>query len=133
MNNPFDNNETGVTVYQNNAPANKFADMGFDISVDMTSAQLSFSSLRAETDEEKASLFNAINNPEKRLADCINMTIKAKDLYIEVVNCTDEETGEIDYDAYEEEISTMLHWYYEDCGCECEEITEAEYYEESGE
>lgn len=95
MNNPFENNETGMTVYGNNAPANKFADMGFDISVDMTSAQLSFSSLRAETDEEKASLFNAINNPEKRLADCINMTIKAKDLYIEVVNCTNEETGEV--------------------------------------
>lgn len=45
----------------------------------------------------------------------------------------DEETGEIDYDAYEEELSTMLHWYYEDCECECEEITEEEYYEESGE
>jgi hypothetical protein len=95
MNNPFETNETGMVVAQNNAPVNKFADMGFDISVDMTSAQLSFSSLRAETDEEKASLFNAINNPEKRLADCINMTIKAKDLYIEVVNCTNEETGEV--------------------------------------
>lgn len=96
MTNPF-NGETvnEVAVYQNNAPVNKFADMGFDISVDMTSAQLSFSSLKADTDEEKASLFNAINNPEKRLADCINMTIKAKDLYIEVVNCTNEETGEI--------------------------------------
>lgn len=45
----------------------------------------------------------------------------------------DEETGKIDYDAYEEKISTMLHWYYENCGCKCEEITEAEYYEESGE
>ena len=93
MNNPFENNE--IVVAQNNAPVNKFADMGFDISVDMTSAQLSFSSLKAESDEEKANLFNAINNPEKRLADCINMTIKAKDLYIEVVNCTNEETGEI--------------------------------------
>ena len=61
----------------------------------MTSAQLSFSSLKANTDEEKANLFNAINNPEQRLADCINMTIKAKDLYIEIVNCTNEETGEI--------------------------------------
>ena len=88
--------ETGVSVVQNTGVAtNKFADMGFDISVDMTSAQLSFSSLKANTDEEKAQLFNAINNPEKRLADCINMKINAKDLYIEVVNCTNEETGEI--------------------------------------
>lgn len=80
--------ETGVAV------VNKFSDMGFDISVDMTSRQTSFSSLQATTDEEKADLFNAINNPEKRLADCINMTIEAKDLFIEVVNCTNEETGE---------------------------------------
>lgn len=94
MNNPFDSTPA---VVQNvgGAPANKFSDMGFDISVDMTSAQLSFSSLRAETDEEKAHLFNSINNPEKRLADCINMKINAKDLFIEVVNCTNEETGEV--------------------------------------
>lgn len=96
MTNPFTNEqETGLVTRQETGVANKFADMGFDISVDMTSAQLSFSSLKAETDEEKANLFNAINNPEKRLADCINMKIKAKDLYIEVVNCTNEETGEV--------------------------------------
>ena len=94
--NPFTGEETGVVVVgQNTGVANKFADMGFDISVDMTSRQLSFSSLTATTDEEKANMFNAINNPEKRLADCINMTIQAKDLYIEVVNCTNEETGEV--------------------------------------
>lgn len=88
--NGFENTqETGMVV------ANKFSDMGFDISVDMTSRQLSFSSLKAETDDEKASLFNAINNPEKRLSDCINMKIRAKDLFIEVVNCTNEETGEV--------------------------------------
>ena len=97
MRNPVNNEEvqeTGVVVVpQNTGVANKFSDMGFDISVDMTTAQTSFSSLKANTDEEKADLFNAINNPEKRLSDCINMTIKAKDLYIEVVNCTNEETG----------------------------------------
>lgn len=74
---------------------NRFDDMGFDISVDLTSGQMAFSSLKAETDEEKAKLFNAINNPENRLADCINTKIKAKDLYIEVVNCTNEESGEV--------------------------------------
>lgn len=95
MNNPFDNNQTTeVTLAGSNGIANKFSDMGFDISVDMTSAQLAFSSLQATTDEEKAQLFNAVNNPEKRLADCINMTINAKDLFVEVVNCTNEETGE---------------------------------------
>lgn len=99
MRNPFNNEETQetgmVVAGQNTGVVNKFADMGFDLVVDMTSAQTSFSSLKASTDEEKAHLFNSINNPEKRLSDCINMTINAKDLYIEVVNCTKEETGEI--------------------------------------
>ena len=96
MKNPFTGEEeNSVIVAQNTGVANKFADMGFDISVDMTSAQLSFSSLKADTDEEKANLFNAINNPAKRLSDCINMKINAQDLYIEFVNCTNEETGEV--------------------------------------
>lgn len=90
-------NENGLVVAPQNTgvASNKFSDMGFDISIDMTSAQLAFSSLQAETDDEKAKLFNAVNNPEKRLADCINMKINAKDLFVEVVNCTNEETGEI--------------------------------------
>ena len=98
MRNPFNNEEvqeTSVVVAQNTGVTNKFADEGFSLAVDMTSAQTSFSSLTATNDDEKAKLFNAINNPEKRLADCINMTINAKDLYIEVVNCTNEETGEV--------------------------------------
>ncbi len=88
-----------MQVYGNNAPeqrgVNRFDDEGFNLVVDMTTAQTSFCSMKAETDEQKAKLYNAMNNPEKRLADCINMQIKAKDLYIEVVNCTNEETGEV--------------------------------------
>lgn len=93
MTNPFTNEETTEIVVAKRV--NKFEDMGFDLVVDMTSAQTQFCSIQAQTDDEKAKLFNAMNNPEKRLADCINMKIKAKDLYIEVVNCTNEETGEI--------------------------------------
>lgn len=89
------NNEIIVAQGMGTGVANRFADMGFDVTVDMTSAQTQFCSMRAETDAEKANMFNAMNNPDKRIADCINMTIKAKDLYIEVVNCTNEETGEI--------------------------------------
>lgn len=96
MTNPFTGEqvqETGVQVV-NRGAVNKFADMGFDVVVDMTSAQTQFCSMKAETDIEKANMFNAMNNPDKRLADCINMQIHAKDLYIEIVNCTNEETGE---------------------------------------
>lgn len=74
---------------------NRFDDMGYDVTVDLTSAQMQFCSVKAESDEEKAKLFNAMNNPEKRIADCINMVIKAKDLFVEVVQCTNESTGEV--------------------------------------
>lgn len=84
-----------MTVYENRPVANRFGDEGFNVIVDMTSSQLSFCSMSADTHEEKAAMFNAMNNPDKRLADCINMTIKARDLYIEIVNCTNEETGEV--------------------------------------
>ena len=74
---------------------NRFEDEGFSVAVDMTSAQTQYCSLSAQTREEKAQMFNAMNNPDKRTADCINMVIPAKDLYIELVNCTNEETGEV--------------------------------------
>lgn len=74
---------------------NRFSDEGFNLVADMTTAQLSYCSIKAETDTDKAKLYNAMNNPDGRLADCINMTIAIKDLYIEVVNCTNEETGEV--------------------------------------
>lgn len=79
-----------------NAPSkNVFADEGFNVAIDMTTAKTQFCSLVAESDEDKAKLFNAMNNPDKRIADCINTVIRAKDLYVEVVQCTNEETGEI--------------------------------------
>lgn len=82
----------GYEVIRDNR--NVFADEGFNIAVDMTTAKTQFCSMQASTPEEKAQLFNAMNNPDKRLADCINMQINAKDMYVEVVTCTNEETGE---------------------------------------
>ena len=76
------------------ANANRFADEGFNIVADMTTAKTQYTSMIAETDEARAKLFNAMNNPDERLADKINMRINAKDLYIEVVDCTNTETGE---------------------------------------
>lgn len=45
--------------------------------------------------EDKKRLFKAMNNPEKRLADCINMTIKVQDIYSEIVVIVDQNTGEM--------------------------------------
>lgn len=71
-----------------------YADEGFNLEVDMTTAKTQYCSMRAETPEEQTQLFNAMNNPDKRLADCINKQIAVKDVYVEVVTCTNQETGE---------------------------------------
>ena len=76
-------------------PANVYSDEGYDLIADLTSAQMQFCSMKAESDADKIKLYNAMNNPDHRLSDYINKTINAKDLYIEVVNCTNEETGEV--------------------------------------
>lgn len=91
--NPFTGepiNEVAVATRKN-----AFEEAGFSLSNDVTSVVNQFTTMKAETPEQKVELFNAINNPENRLSDCINMTIKVKDLYIEVVECTNDETGEV--------------------------------------
>lgn len=73
----------------------EFNDEGTSYIVDLTTRQIQYCSMKAETEKEKALLFNATNNPDMRLADCINMTIKVKDVFVEAVNCTNSETGEM--------------------------------------
>lgn len=71
--------------------------IGKDFIGELTSREAVFCSMTPKDDKERTQLFNAMNNPEKRLADEINMTIMAKDLYCEVVtvNHVDESTGEV--------------------------------------
>jgi hypothetical protein len=54
-----------------------------------------FCSFKPSTPKQKAQLFKAMNNPDKRIADCINMEINVKDVFCETVNCTNRETGEL--------------------------------------
>ena len=54
-----------------------------------------FCSAAMDTAEEKAKWFAATNAPDKKVADCINETISVKDLYIEFVDCMNQETGEL--------------------------------------
>lgn len=68
-------------------------DEGENFIVDLTSRQTSYCSMSAETMEDKALLYNAMNNTEKRIKDCINEVIEVKDVFVEVVNCTNQETG----------------------------------------
>lgn len=62
--------------------------------VDLTSRSTQYCSMTANTDKEKALLFNATNNPDYRLGDSINQTISVKDVFVEAVTCVNRETGE---------------------------------------
>ena len=53
-------------------------------------------SIKAETMEEKALVFNAANNPQHKVADFINKKIMVKDIYAETLELVNKETGEID-------------------------------------
>lgn len=79
---------------QETAPIERMDDNSNFI-VDLTSRTTQYCSMVAQTANEKAILFNAMNNPAFRLGDCINQTINVKDVFVEVVNCTNEKTGEV--------------------------------------
>lgn len=53
-----------------------------------------FCSMVPKNEDEEIVLFNAMNNPEKRIGDCINMEINVKHVFCEVVTCVNRETGE---------------------------------------
>jgi hypothetical protein len=53
-----------------------------------------FCSMVPKNEDEEIVLFNAMNNPDKRIGDCINMTINVKHVFCEVVTCVNRETGE---------------------------------------
>ena len=53
-----------------------------------------FCSFRAETVEEKAALYNAMNAPDVQIADHIGNIINMRDIIVEAVDLPDE-TGEL--------------------------------------
>lgn len=76
------------------ANTNVFADEGFNLEVDLTTAKSQFCTLVSDDNQVNAKIFNATNNPQHRLADFINKTIDMAHVYIEVVTCVNQETGE---------------------------------------
>lgn len=54
-----------------------------------------WSSLKTDSPEEKAKFYNVMNNPEKRVAQMIGKVIKVKDVFVEIVELTNQETGEV--------------------------------------
>lgn len=63
--------------------------------MDLTSERkVQFCSMVPKTEDEEIILYNAMNNPEKRISDCINKTILVSHVFCEVVTCINRETGE---------------------------------------
>lgn len=58
-------------------------------------AEACFCSVKAESEKEKVALYNATNNPTARLKSMINKPIKVKDVFVEVVQCVNKDTGEV--------------------------------------
>lgn len=71
------------------------ADDGSQLLMELTgNRQIAYCSLKANTIEEKKKLYNAQNSPDAKLSDMINMVIEVKDVYVEIVKLTDQNTGE---------------------------------------
>lgn len=54
-----------------------------------------YSSLEITDKATAAKFYNATSNPTHQLADCINKTVTVQDVYIEMLELTDSETGEV--------------------------------------
>lgn len=63
--------------------------------VDLTSATKSYCSMTAQTEEEQATLYSAMNSPTGKVMEHIGEEIDLKDVYVEVVRCANTETGEL--------------------------------------
>ena len=75
----------------------KYNEEGTNFIVNLKSASTSYCSLNVNTQKEKEHLFNIISSPTDRIANIINEIIELKDLYVETVELTNEETGEISF------------------------------------
>lgn len=85
--NPFEENTTAV--------AQLTMDEDEKFIMDLTSERkVQFCSMTPKNEDEEIVLYNAMNAPEKRVGDCINMIIEVKHIYCEVVTCVNRETGE---------------------------------------
>lgn len=56
---------------------------------------VSYTSINANSFEEKARIYNATSNPDKHIKECIGDVIEIKDVCLDSVEIVDEKTGEI--------------------------------------
>lgn len=68
---------------------------GAEMLVDLTTAATSYCSLVPATDADRKTLYNAVNSPAGKLADYIGKQITVTDVYVEIVDMMNQETGEV--------------------------------------
>lgn len=84
---PFEENTTAV--------AQVTMDEDEKFIMNLTSERkVQFCSMTPKNEDEEIVLYNAMNAPEKRVGDCINMIIEVKHIYCEAVTCVNRESGE---------------------------------------
>ena len=83
--------DLSVNKEENNVIVN---DENKNFVADLTTRSMQYCSVVAETIEEKKALFNAMNSPEKRTADCVNEVIVLENVYVESIECVNKDTGE---------------------------------------
>lgn len=64
-----------------------------ELSAEQTSM---FCSIQGGTHESKVAVFNASNNPDHKVGDYINKVIVVKDVLAELIEVTNDETGELE-------------------------------------
>ena len=69
----------------------KVNDVASELSTESASV---YCSISGGTREQKALIYNSINNPTHRVGDYINKVINVKDVVAELIELPDEETGE---------------------------------------
>lgn len=88
---------TGATPFDENGAGTALMKMEEDekFIMDLTSERkIQYCSMVPKNEDEEIILYNAMNNPEKRIADCANLIIETKHIFCEVVTCVNRETGE---------------------------------------
>ena len=90
-----ENEKMEITVNESTVPTTTIADEEKNFIADLTNTHASYCSLSVKTKQDKARLYNATNGNAKRIADMINTQISVKDVFVEVVQCTNTVTGEV--------------------------------------
>lgn len=62
--------------------------------MDLTSKRTTWSSINPKTEKEKVAFYNAVNTPTKRLKEMLNLEVEISNVYAEVIDFIDRESGE---------------------------------------